>query len=33
MANKKFTEAEMKALQTSPYVIDVSPSVSLRIMT
>lgn len=27
MANKKFTEAEMKILQSSPYVIDVSPSI------
>lgn len=27
MANKKFTEEEMQKLRTSPYVLDVSPSI------
>ena len=27
MAGKRFTEEEMSALRTSPYVLDVSPSI------
>ena len=27
MANKKFTEEEMRHLRASPYVLDISPSI------